>query len=424
MLATVNLEKGEGSYVNPDFLPDGKNLLFTIGLSTGYQTALLSLETGERKVVLENARQARYLPTGHLIYVQGATGNLMAAPFDLAALEVTGDAVPVVQEVSHRSATFVDYAISDNGTLVYVPDSPSASSQHSLVWVDRVGKETLVSKERREFGSPRISPDGTQVAVAIGDGGMQNLWIYDLGSESFRRLTFESGSLETWSPDGTWIIFQEQDENGHRMISRQLADGSGPVEHLTVPNPGSMMPGSLTPDGSVLVFTEASQDILVLQMEGDSEPQPFITSPNPECCAKFSPDGQWVAYVSQELGPNHVYVSPYPEPDVKWLVSDEEGGGEPVWSPDGTELFYRSGDKMMLVPVQTEPTFNAGKPEILFERRYVKSRRGTPGYQYYDISPDGKRFLMIKEEALPEAAAQINVILNWFEELKRLAPTN
>jgi len=139
MLATVNSDEGELRYVLPDFLPDGKNLLFTIGLSQSYQTTLLSLETGERKVVLENARQARYLSTGHLVYEQSGTGNLMAAPFDLAALEVTGDSVQVVQGVSQTSTTYVDYALSDEGTLVYVPSQPDVQR---LVWVDRKGTES------------------------------------------------------------------------------------------------------------------------------------------------------------------------------------------------------------------------------------------------------------------------------------------
>ncbi|MCZ6484475.1 MAG: hypothetical protein O6826_02115, partial [Acidobacteria bacterium] len=174
-------------------------------------------------------------------------------------------------------------------------------------------------------------------------------------------------------------------------------------------------------DGRVLIYRQDPGDILVLPMEGDGEPQPFNTSPDSECCAKFSPDGNWIAYVSDELGLNHVYVSPYPEPNVKWLVSGEEGGEQPVWSPDGNELFYRSGDKMMVVSVQTEPTFRAGRPEVLFEGRYVRTSF-IPGYQYYDISPDGQRFVMIK--AAEGSTAQINVVLNWAEELKRLVPTN
>ena len=231
--------------------------------------------------------------------------------------------------------------------------------------------------------------------------------------------------METWSPDGKWIIFQGTDEEGQRDLSRQLADGSGPIEHLTVPTLRAQMPGSVTPDGSVVAFTHTpgttDRDIMILSMDGDREPQPLIASPNSECCSQFSPDGTWITYVSNELGPNQVYVSPYPEPNVKWLVSGEEGGEQPVWSPDGTELFYRSGNRMMAVFVQTEPTFRAGRPEVLFEGRYVATRF-VPGYQYYDISADGQQFLMIKAVEGSQSS-QINVVLNWFEELKRLVPT-
>ncbi len=177
--------------------------------------------------------------------------------------------------------------------------------------------------------------------------------------------------------------------------------------------------GSLTPDGRLLTFSVG--EIGILPLEGDKEPQLVITSPSLECCPKFSPNGQWLAYVSDELGLNHVYVSPFPNPDVRYLVSEDEGGVQPVWSPDGTELFYRSGNRMMAVSVQTEPTFRAGRPEVLFEGRYVITRF-QPGYQYYDISPDGQRFLMIKAEE--GSTGQINVVLNWFEELKRLVPVN
>jgi Tol biopolymer transport system component len=291
------------------------------------------------------------------------------------------------------------------------------------VWVDRKGAESQIIQDEVSFGSPRISPDGKQVALAITRSGeTQNLWIYDLEGESLRRLTFAGGSVETWSPDGKWIIFQRRDSEGRREISRQLADGSGPIEHLTVPSVMAMVPGDLTPDGSVLAFSRGDGDgIFLLPMEGDRKPQTLISSPNMECCSKFSPDGNWIAYVSNELGSDQVYVSPYPKADVKWLVSGEEGGGEPVWSPDGTELFYRSGNRMMVVSVETEPTFRAGRPEVLFEGSYVTTRFVT-GYSYYDISPDGQRFLMIK--AVEGNTAQINVVLNWFEELKRLVPTN
>ena len=424
MLATVNSDEGEVGYIHPEFLPEGKDLLFTIYAGSAYQTAWLSLETGERRVVLENARQARYLPTGHLIYEQASTGNLTAVPFDLAALEVAGDSVPVVQQVRQSSPGQVDYAISENGTLVYVPGGGPELHQHTLVWVDRDGKETLVTEEKRHYLVPRISPDGKQAIFTVGDPTESNVWIYDFEDDSLSRLTFEESrsTSPTWSPDGQWLIFQTG-QAGEDGMARQLADRSRPPERLTT-TPNRQMPNSWSSDGRFVAFTE-SGNIGILQMEEEGEPEFIIASPVLECCPKFSPDDKWLAYVSDEGGRNNVYVRPFPEPDVKWLISDdEEGGGQPVWSPDGTELFYRSGDKTMVVSIQTQDqTLRAGRPRVLFEGRYV-SHSNPPGYQYYDISPDGQRFLMLKEGELGQQQGQINVVLNWFEELKRLVPTH
>ena len=423
MLATPNLDEGESGYSLPDFLPDGKNLLFTIRVNTGFQTALLSLETRERKVVLENARQARYLSTGHLVYEQSRTGNLMAAPFDLAALEVTGDSVPVVQGVRQTPNSYVDYAISDNGTLVYVPGQ--AVFEHSLVWVDRRGVETPVTQEKREYGSSHISPDGKQVVFSLHQGGSpHSVWTYDFGLDSLSRLTFEGtiAGAAVWSPDGKWIAYQSNPD-GKRNLYRQTADRSGQPERLTT-SENTQMAMSWSPDGRFLAFHESGRpgwSIGILEIDGDSEPQHLIDSTANECCARFSPDGKWIAYVSDELGRDQVYVRPYPEPDVKFLISGEEGGGEPVWSPDGLELFYRNGSSMMAVAVQKEPRFTAGKPTVLFEGRYRGLSSAPRGYQYYDISPDGRQFLMVK---LDQASSTINVVLNWSEELKRLVPNN
>ena len=375
-LGSTNPGSGESGYANPHLLPDGEAVLVSVYLNPGdYRTVVLSLDTGERKIILEHGRAAVYVETGHLIYEQAGTGNLMAVPFDLTRLEVTGDPVPVLQGVRGTLPGYVDYAVSENGTLVYVPRG-GGGQKGNLVWVDRKGTESQIIQEDVSFATPRISPNGKQVAVAISKSGeTQNIWIYDLEDESLRRLTFEGGSIETWSPDGKWIIFAGRPGFGQRDLSRQLADGSGPIEHLSVPSPRLMRPGSLTPDGSVLAVDDAA-DIWMFPMEGDSEPQPFITSPNVECCSKFSPDGRWLAYVSNELGLNHVYVSPYPNPEVKYLVSEEEGGTEPVWSPDGHELFYRSGNQMMVASVQTDPTFRAGRPEVLFEGSFMRTILG------------------------------------------------
>ena len=427
ILATVNSDEGELGYATPKFLPDGKHILFTIGLSTGFQTALLSLETGERKVVLENARQARYLSTGHLIYEQSRTGNLMVVPFDLVALEVTGDSVQVVQGVRQTPLAFVDYAISRNGTLVYVP-AGGRRAENSLVWVNRDGTEHPVTKEKRAYTSPRISPDGKRIALAFfEDDGRRNIWIYDIERESFSRLTFEGvdNAPLVWTPDGNWITFQS-DRDGPNNLYHKAADGSGPAERLTTSDL-THVPTSWTPDGRLLAYHSLAGELGVwlLPMDGERKPELLISSPHFNCCAQFSPDGQWLAYVSDETGRNHVYVRPYPETSGKWLVSGEEGGGEPLWSPDGTELFYRSGpqmERMMAVSVHTEATFSAETPRVLLEGSYQLSATFPGNLPYYDISPHGQRFLMIKIEQ--QVGAQINVVLNWFEELKRLVSVN
>jgi serine/threonine-protein kinase len=426
MLATVDPEKGVSAYRSPQFLPDGKGLLVTIIEGSETWIAVVSLETKEQKLVLQNARQGRYLPTGHILYEQVATGTLMAVPFDLASLEVAGDSVQVVQGVRQTPGN-VDYAVSDNGTLVYIPGIGGLQDhEHSLVWVDREGKETLVTEEKRPFSIFRISPDGKRLAISVSDDTGRNVHIYDFEADSFSRLTLEdegSGSA-VWSPDGNWLVFQTTAPDGTRGMARQPADRSSPPERMTTLTAGFQMPFSWSPDGRFLAFG-TGPDIGILPMEEEGEPEFIIASPAAECCAKFSPDGKWIAYVSNDLGRRNVYVRPFPGPDVKWLISEEaEGGGQPIWAPDGKELFYRTGDRMMVVSIQAkDQTMDAGKPRVLFEGQYVSHNR-PGGYQMYDISPDGQRFLMMKEGDLAATQSQINVVQNWFEELKRLVPTN
>jgi len=428
ILATPDFDKGETGYHAPQILPGGKAVLFFIALlpSNSNQVAALSLDTGEKKIIIEDGRQATYVNTGHLIYAQTATGNLMAVSFDLTTLEVTSGPVTVLQGVRQRRPGFADYALSEEGTLVYVQVG-SEGQRGELVWVDRKGTERIITEEKRNFLMPRISPDETRVSVAIvEDDGSRNVWIYDFEHDLLKRLTFEGEQnlVPIWTPDGKWITF-DSNRDGPRHLFRRLSDGSGPAEPLHTTTPTSAIPTSWSPDGSELAFHSVvpggNRDIFILPMEGDQEPRILITSPNNDCCAVFSPDGKWLAYVSTERDQLQVYVSPYPEVDVKYLVSGDQGGGEPVWSRDGTELFYRSGNKMMVASIETEPTFRGGKPEELFEGSYTVSGINPGFLQYYDISPDGQQFLMIK--TVEGSTAQIHVVLNWFEELKRLVPT-
>ena len=345
----------------------------------------------------------------------------MAVPFDPNRLELSGDSVPILQQIRHASPGSLDYSISASGTLAYVPGS--ASFEHDLVWVDRAGRETLVTSQKEEYGSSHISPDGKQAVFSIHSNGQpHSVWIYDFELDSLSRFSFEGsvGGAAVWSPDGEWIAYQANPD-GKRNLYRQRADRSGQPERLTT-SESLQMAVSWHPDGTVIAFHEigVGTDIGIVSLEGDQEPQLILNSPASECCARFSPDGRWLAYVSNENGQDGVYVRSYPELDVQVLISGEEGGGEPVWSPDGRELFYRSGRRMMVVPVQTDPAFRAGRPEILFEGSYRGLNSAPAGYQYYDISQDGQQFLMVKPGQNP---GQINVVLNWFEELKRLVPT-
>ena len=416
-ITTPDLERQETSHTWPEILPGGAAVVFTIvrgGAPEDNGIGILSLETGEWKMLLERGIFPRYSPTGHLLYLRPPE-TLMAVALDLNKLEVTSNPVPVLEGIGLIRRGGAHFALARDGMLVY--SSATSMVDSNLVWVDRQGTERLVTPEKRTYATPRVSPDGKRVALQISEDDFHfNVWIYDSERHSFSRLTFEGevNGSPILSPDNKWIVFQST-RDGLRSLYRQPPDGSASAEKVTTETRSAQQPSSWSPDGSVLAFSEAG-DIRILPMDGDGEPQTLIPGGTD---AAFSPDGQWLAYVALEEGQPQVYVTRYPEANVKFLISGEEGGKEALWSPNGTELFYRSGDRMMVVSVQTEPVFSRGNTTVLFEGSYVSHPRGL---QYYDISPDGQEFLMIKEEEA--TTAQINVIENWFEELNRLVPTD
>jgi serine/threonine-protein kinase len=443
----TRLEKGEVSHRWPEFLPGSNALLFVASASTANwsnaQVAVQSLGTDERRNLIPVGMQPRYASSGNLVYAQG--GSLMAVPFDPQRLTATGGAVPIVEGVLQSTTSgAAQYSFSATGSLAYVPGGVQAS-QWRLVWVDRKGVEQVLPAPTRSYRTPRLSPDRRRLAVMIEESESNN-WLYDLARDTLTRLTFEGNinNNPSWTPDGKRIAFSSNKE-GPLNIFWQLADGSGGVERLTTseyPN----FPISWSPDGQLLAFVELNPttgyDIWILRMGDPSrssgqapsassgqvpaagsgqgrKAQPFLRTPFNEGAPRFSPDGHWLVYFSNESGRNEIYVQPYPGPGGKWQISTG-GGTEPAWNPNGRELFYRSGDKMMAVDIATQPGFAAGTPRMLFEGPYEPSPVLATNY---DVSPDGQRFLMLKPSEQAQAAPrQINVVLNWFEELKRRVP--
>jgi serine/threonine-protein kinase len=344
----------------------------------------------------------------------------MAVPFDARSLAVTGAAVPVQEGVLQSTFTgAAQYSFSANGSLVYVPGNVQAT-QRRLVWVSRSGAEQPVAAPARAYRGPRLSPDGREVAVAV-DGQETQVWLYNLSRETLTRLTFQGGTNYNplWTRDGKRIAFTSVSLDGG--LFWQLADGSGGLERL---NEFVSSPNSLSTDGQLLAYerggSSTGREIWVLRL-GDRKQEPFLRTSFNEGAAQFSPDGRWLAYASDESGRFEIYLQPYPGPGGKWQISTE-GGTEPAWNPNGRELFYRSGDKMMAVEITTQPSLSAGKPKVLFAGQYQPSLNPVPNANY-DVSPDGQRFLMLKPSESAEAApTQINVVLNWFEELKQKVP--
>ena len=337
---------------------------------------------------------------------------------EIDGLGLTGSPVPVLEGVLQSQETTVpQYSFSSTGSLAYVAAGSGQETKRMLVWVDRKGAEQPLPAPSRLYATLRLSPDGRRVVAVI----EFQTWLYDLARETLTRLTFEGGgATPIWTPDGKRIVFQSTKGGGNPgNLWWQLADGSGTVERLTT-SEIQQVPGSWSPDGQALAFYEVNpttgQDIWVLRLS-DHKAEPFLRTPANEGAPQFSPDGRWLAYVSDESGRREIYVQPYPGPGGKWQISTE-GGAEPIWGRNG-EIFYRSGNKMVAVETTTQPTFSAGKPKVLFEGAYVPTRLAAATY---DVSADGQRFVMIKEEQT-SSATQINIVLNWFEELKQKVPT-
>ena len=433
----------DAGYWFPSVLPGAHAVLFTTYTTAlaprvlairapadNGQLGVVDLRTGRRKTLLRGGSDAHYVRSGHLVYTAG--GSLRAVPFDLGRLEVTGDPVPVVDSVGVGAVGEAEFAVSPTGTLVYVPASSigaAAETQLSLAWVDRHGREEPVSAPARSYTYPRISPDGTKAVLDIRDRE-DDLWTWDFARRTLTRLTFDSGidRAPILSPDGKRVFFTSQRDgvNSGGNLFVQATDGTGTAVRLTT-SPDTEYPNSISPDGTRIVFRQDSRtsksDLMLLTLGGGKgRVTPLVQTMFNERNGEIAPDGRWLAYESDESGQYQVYVRPFPQVDGgRWQVSPA-GGTRPVWARNGRELFYLNAtQQLMAVAVQTTPTFSAGNPVKLFDTSYATPNTGVT----YDVSPDGQRFLVIKENAATDAKASgapspsLVFVLNWFGELKQ-----
>jgi eukaryotic-like serine/threonine-protein kinase len=433
-LTTPDGAQHEASHAFPSALPRGRGVLFTIataGQADRSQVAVLDSKTGQRKTLVRGGGEGQYVETGHLVF--SAAGNLRAVRFDPIRLEVLGEPVTVVERVMSKASGAANYAVSRSGTLVYMPDGAGGQARlRTLVWVDRKGHEETIDAPLRFYGPPRLSPDGTRVATGIRDDkDNTDIWIWDLARESLRRLTFAAGmdGLPVWTPDAQRIVFMS-DRTGVLNLYSQAADGSGTVDRLTTSS-HPQWPTSITTDGRWLVgfdlLSKETHSRIVFFPMTRSVARPE-SGPAPGTWfeggfAEFSPDGRYVAYQSDASGQNEVYVRPFPNVELgRWQISTA-GGTRPAWARDGRELFFLDPSNTLTgVAVRTsEPSFIYGSPAKVFDGKYVESNPA----RHYDVSHDGRRFLMIKDSADgdPNATpASMVVVAHWFEELKRLVP--
>ena len=397
----------------PTVVAGGKAILFetvTGGNRIATHIEALSLTTGQRHRVVDAGSSPIYASSGHVIFFRD--GVLLAAPFDADKLDVTGPAVAVLENISLDQLGNPMVALSSAGSLAYVA---SGNATKRLVWVSRQGVEQPITDISRPYQNPRLAPDAHRIVVEVAGG---DLWIQDAARATFTRLTSGEtvgNTFAVWTPDARRIVFRTL--TGLRWIDPDGGGGSQAIPGTSVAD----IPSSISPDGHTLAFirqtSESGGDIYVLSLEGDPQPRPVVKTPGYDGGGEFSPDGRWMAYVSNESGQFEVYLRPYPGPDRKKQVSTQ-GGTHPKWNRNGKELFYRVGNKMMVVDVSTSPDLTLSQPRVLFEQRYAFGSAST--IPNYDVSPDGQRFVMVKDDS---ASGRVNIVLNWFEELKARVPT-
>jgi serine/threonine-protein kinase len=380
--------------------------------------AVVGAAGGEVREILTGT-MARYAATGHVVYT-AADGTLMAAPFDVRRLEVTGPSVALLEGVVVKGGSATQFALSESGALLYGTGVAGASE---LVWVSRTGEVEAVDPAwTDDFAFPALSPDGARLAVTIRGEASTDVWVKQLDRGASLRLTLDGNRNDypTWTPDGESVSFQSDQAGSSWDIWTKRADGSAQAV-LVLDRDPALMASLWSPDGEWLVYGAVSADgadILALRPDVGSPVLPLAATAFRELAPTLSPDGRWMAYTSNETGLYEIYVVPFPDAAAaKWVVS-AGGGAEPVWARGGRELFYRNrqGD-MVSVPVETEPMFSAGPTSALFS---TLGYRAFLNHRQYDVTADGERFIMLRPVGNDES--QWILVLNFFEELRARVP--
>jgi Tol biopolymer transport system component len=418
----------DGVAAHPRLLPDGQTLIFTLATASNQwdtaKTVAQNLKSGARKVLIEGGIDARYAPTGHLVYSVG--GNVLAAPFDPGRLQVTAEAVPVLQGVMRYAIIGASqFDFSRTGSLVYVPGPAMVSSaRNSLAIVDRKGLLESLKLPPETYDFPRVSRDGKRLAYQTDDGKVAAIWIYDLSRATApRRLTLQgSNRYPVWSPDGERVAFQS-DREGDLGIFWQRADGTGTAERLTRSEKDiGHIPDSFSPDGRYLSYTSAVGPAAAVWMLSlsDRKATHFAGDPGVRTEASvFSPDGRWVAYsLDAANGVDTVFVQAFAANGGKYQIGQ---GGHPCWSRDGKELYLNVGlNTAAVVNIDDKGGFAFGSPT-----HYATSLVGSPtGPRRSDTLPDGRSIGVVAAQPFPAggpAKPQMRVVLNWFEDLKQHA---
>ena len=423
----TELAQGEFTHRWPQILPGGKALLFTAHSATtafdGANIEVMSLGDHRRKTLLRGGTYGRYLPSGHLIYVN--RGTLFAVPFDLERLEVRGTPTPLQEQVAYSTNYgFAQLDFSRSGTLMY--RSGGAGGGQVVEWLDGAGKTQPILTKPGSYRSPHLSPDGQRLALLMTEGSNTDVWVYDWQRDTMTRLTFSGGvGTVIWSPDGRFIVFRE---GGGMLWAR--SDGAGKPQLLTQTK-NLPVPWSFTPDGKRLAFFELNtgtgSHLWTVPLDSDGaglragKPEAFPQTAADERFPTFSPDGQWLAYASDESGTYQVYVRAFPDRGGKRQISNS-GGVHPEWSRSGRELFFRALDNRVMVATYTAKgdSFVADRPRVWSEKRLADF--GVVGVVTYDLAPDGKRIAAIMPAESPEEQkAQSHVIFlqNFFDEVRR-----